>query len=140
MRPERQRVRRCRGGWLSFELLLVLPILAGLLLATLEFSFVLSANHKLKEACRQAARVAARPCNSGLVREELMQETIERVLRSPQLIDAYSFAFEPGRMTGDEVIVQLRLPMAATAPDMLAVFGLSLKGRELNALAVVQKE
>ena len=136
----RRRRRIRRGAIFSFELLIVLPVLVGILLATIELSLLLHSNCRLKEASRLACRVAARPCHDAEARNLAIRQAIEEVLRRPSLIRSCNCQFDSGRFPGDVVVVQLSLPMKAAAPDLLAVLGFGLKERTLIARTVMYKE
>jgi hypothetical protein len=134
------RRRRRHGAIFSFELLIVLPVLVGILLATIELSLLLHSNCRLKEASRLACRVAARPCHHLEDRERAIRKAIEHALHRPNLVRSYECQFDSGRFPGDVVFVQLSLPMKAAAPDLLAVIGFGLKDRRLYSRTVMYKE
>lgn len=128
------------------ELLLALPVLGVLLLGLVEVSFLLSAQNQLQVACHQACRAGTQPTPGptahawqALLRQEV-HAAADRVLHKPHLRKAKELRFEPGLHTGDPVRVQMRLPMSAAAPDLLAPFGFRLKGRHLYAECVMRKE
>jgi hypothetical protein len=133
-------VRR-RGGIFSIEMMMVLTILIPVMFALTEFSLLWSANHTLKAASYAAAREASLPAVNDDAREIAARAAAERVLGEDKFIDAYELAeFDPGLHTGDPVIVRLRLPMSSAAPDLLAMIGLSIENRQLQAQSVMRRE
>jgi hypothetical protein len=134
------RTRPRKGAIQTVELLLVLPILLGLLFAIIEFGLLLSANQRLKMASQLACRVGTLPADDPVEREQAIRRAAKGALGKPHLIRAHRLEFDAGRYTGDPVVVEIRLPMKAAAPDLLAVLGLGLKDRELLARTVMRKE
>jgi len=137
----RPRPRSCRrGAVLSIELLFAAPILLVLVFAIVEFGLLWSANHRVKAASQVACRIATLPASDP---EELRQEMLaatSRVLQHPVFVQQHRISLESGAHAGDAVIVEVRLPMSATAPDLLRIFGFKLKGRDLVARTVMRKE
>jgi len=138
IRRRRQRVRA--GAILSLELLWVLPILVGIFFAIVEFSLLLSASHQVKLASRAACRVATLPAANRHEMEQAVRCAAERALAKRHLVEAYQLTICSGRHTGDPVVVEIRVPMCAAAPDVLTIVGFRLKGRELVARTVMRKE
>lgn len=128
------------GGLFSLELLVVIPVVFGLVLAIIEFGMIWSAIHQVEAASRAACRVATLPVRDPVELEQAVVDAAERVLRKPKLIAAYRLSLSPGQHTGDPVVVQIQLPMNAAAPDLLAAIGFSLKRRQLRAETVMRKE
>jgi len=135
-----RRGRSRKGVLLSTELLFVLPILAGLLFAMVEFSMLLSAKQQLKSASRLACRVASLPAADPARLDHAVRRAAEKGLVRASLIENYELRFDPGQNTGDEVVAEVRVPMRAAAPNLLSVIGFNLKGRHLTARTVMRKE
>jgi len=139
-RKNRVAKHRRRGVLVSAELTLALPIVVILLCAVVELSMLWSVNHLVKAASQAGCRVACLPSGHPTDSETAAYETVANVLGKQRLVDAHFVTLEPGRFTGDPVICEVRLPMGAAAPNMLAMFGFSLEGRELVARTVMRKE
>ncbi len=131
---------RRRGVLVSAELTLALPIVVILLCAVVEMSMLWSANHLIKAASQAGCRVASLPSTNPADSETSAYQTVANVLGKQRLVEAHFVALELGEFTGDPVICEVRMPMGAAAPNMLAMFGFSLEGRELVARTVMRKE
>ena len=160
--------RKRLGALLSIELVIALPILLIVILASVEFTFMLLGSQALTAAANVGARQAALPSTSSSQVEDTVYmalsswrwaqnkndlavvvyvdqddngqiENDERVFQTNTLSDAAEvLANAP---TGTVVQVTLRLPAPAAAPDLLGIFpGLSIKGQELTASFVTRKE
>ena len=127
---------RRRGAVLSMELLLVLPIVAGLLLALVEFSMLWSANQRVKLAANAGARVASFS-GSNL---PAVEQAAALALNKRSLLQTMQVAVQGGQHTGDLVCVRVAVPMRAAAPDLLSLFGFSLANRQLSAETIMRKE
>lgn len=138
--PLVRRPARRRGALFCAELLFVLPIVVGLLIAMVEFGLVSMANQRVKAASAAACRVATLPSHSLEATQLAAEAAAVRALDSPALARAYELELVPGLLTGDPVVCEVRLPMTAAAPDALRFFGFSLQGRELSARTVMRKE
>lgn len=119
---------RRRRGLLSIELVLTLPILLFLLLGLFEFSLLFYARSSVVEASRAGARAATL---SGMDQEQVERE-VRRIL-PPALRDECQVDYQPGKRSGERVIVGVRVPMLAAAPDLLWVIGYSLEHQDLYA-------
>lgn len=126
---------RGRRGILSMELVLTLPILMLLLLAIFEFSFLMSARSEVVEASRAGARLATL---HGVWEEEIQQE-VQRAL-GPKFGPAAIVESHLGTYSGEEVIVTVRVPMSAAAPNLLWPVGFNIQGQELVAQTRMVKE
>jgi hypothetical protein len=129
-----------RRGLATLELILVLPLLLGLVLAAVEFGMIWSASQRVQMACATACRVGTRPCENLTVLNNQVQLAAQTSLISQALVQSYSLNFFPGANTGDPVIVELKVPMSAAAPDLLQMFGFSLKKRFLYSRIIMRKE
>ena len=130
------RTDRRRGAILSMELIFVLPIVIGLLFAIVEFSMLWTASHLVKSASTAGCRVATFPGSNAAA----VQESVAMALGRPALIQNCQVEVRGGVNSGDEVLVAVRVPMAAAAPDLLGFFGFRLQDRTLEAQTVMRKE
>ena len=132
--------RKRRGMLLSYELLWVLPILGGVFFAVVEFGLIWSAQHQMTAASQVGARVASLPAESPQVRELAVRQAVDLALAGTGLGGAYRLELVAGESSGDLVVVKLLAPMEQAAPDLLAMAGLSLRGRQLIAQSVARRE
>lgn len=137
-------VPRSRRGILTFELLLILPILLIVVLAAVQFSLTLQARQQLVAASREGCRVAALGGDLGEV-----ERTVRKTLGSGRLADAdieltdEAGAAIPAGMSvpsGESVSVWLRLPTVHVVPDLLRFMGYSIKNDELVARTLMRRE
>ena len=140
------RLRRCgrhrirRGAILSYELILVVPIVVALGVALVEFGLLWAGAHKVHLAAEVACRVGTRPCENLLVLDKAVRQAAEAALVDKRLAADHRLTFVAGAHTGDPVTVEIRAPMTAASPDMLAVFGFSLQKRYFDSRVVMSKE
>jgi hypothetical protein len=137
-RPLTERTRqpaRHRSGVLSLEVVLVLPILLVLLCGLFEISMLMFSRSELVEASRAGARLGTL---SGVTYEEVQWEATRAAGR--RLGPVVEVDAQLGQVSGDEVIVTVRAPMSAAAPDLLWPVGFGLQGRELIAQTRMRKE
>lgn len=132
--------RRRRGVLFSYELLWVLPVLGGVFFAVLEFGLILAAQHRMTAASQLGARVASLPAVTPRCRELAVRAAVDLALAHSGLAGAYQLELMAGESSGDLVVVHLRAPMTAAAPDLLAIAGFSLRGRQLSAQSVARRE
>lgn len=136
-RTGRRRNRRIRkGALLTMELLLVLPIVVGLLLAIVEFGLLWQANAQLKLASEAGCRIASLPGSD----ERAVHAAIDAALVHEGLIAGRRVSIAGGDCSGEPVAVEIRLAMRAAAPDLLAFIGFGLGEEELFARTVLRKE
>lgn len=124
-----------KGGFVSIEVILVLPMFMLLLLGLCEFSLLMSARGTVVDAARAGARYATL---HGVNDEEISDE-VRRSLSGP-LGKYVRVDSQVGEFSGDEVLVRVRVPMAAASPDLLWPIGYSIRNRELVAEARMLKE
>jgi Flp pilus assembly protein TadG len=127
----RSRKRSRAGAVFSLELLLVLPILMTICFALVELSLLLMGMQRVQAASSAACRVATLPTNDVVLLDIAMDEAAEGALGTDSMIDNYVIASNIGPYTGDPVVVQITVPMAAAAPNLLKIIGFSLEGRYL---------
>lgn len=128
-------LHRRRKGFLSLELIFVLPMLLLLLLGLFQFSILFSARGDLVDAARAGARLATLHGVDQIHVETEIQRTL-----SPQLARYARIDTVIGEYSGEEVLVRIRVPMAAATPDLLWPIGYSIRQRELIAEARMLKE
>lgn len=124
-----------RRGWLSMELVFVLPILLFMLLGMLEFSLLFFARSEVTEAARTGARTAML---AGVTEEEVIAAI--RSTLSQRLHRGLSIHVDLGEQSGDPVGVAVRVPMHNASPDLLWPIGYSLDGQYLYAETSYLKE
>jgi hypothetical protein len=117
------------------ELAMTLPILGIVLLALFEFCVLFFARGTLVEACRIGARKATL---SGIQVEQIEDE-VRKVL-APHLQSGLVVEASSNGKSGDVVVVAVRVPMSAAAPDLLWPVGITLEGRYLYAETRMIKE
>ncbi|MBX7105494.1 MAG: pilus assembly protein [Gemmataceae bacterium] len=126
-----------RRAALAVELLLALPVLLAVLLATVEFSVFLSARQQVTSAAREAARVAALGGSADDV-----QTSVARFL-GPNVAEIQSKLTDDNGdplPVGDPVTVVVTVPTFKMVPELLGFIGFSLRGTEISARAVMRKE
>ncbi|WP_437224855.1 TadE family protein [Planctomicrobium sp. SH661] len=117
------------------ELVFTLPILFVLLLGIFEFSFLMYARSDVVQASRAGARLAAL---NGVWPEDVQSEVGRALAGKYQ--STYKVQSTLGKYPGDEVIVTVRVPMSAAAPNLLWPLGYNLVGRDLIAETRMLKE
>ena len=126
---------KARKGFVSIEVVLVLPMFMLLLLGLCEFSLLMTARGTVVDAARAGARYATlHGVNQNAVGDE-----VRRSLSGP-LGKQAQVETRIGEYSGDEVLVRVRVPMAAASPDLLWPVGYSIRNRELVAEARMLKE
>jgi hypothetical protein len=121
-------------------LLLVLPILGALCFGIAELSLLLMGMQRVEAASSAACRVATLPASDPVVLEQAVRRAAAEALGKVSLVRAHEIQFELGQFPGDPVVVEVRVPMTAAAPDLLRVLGFSLQGRQLASRTVMRKE
>ena len=126
-----------RPGILALELLLVLPILLGILLAMIEFSMILSARQQVTIAAREGVRVAALGGS-----ENDVKNVLSRVLGSRNWQFRVTMTDEGGNplLPGEPMELVISVPTGDVVPDLLKFIGFSVKDTRLGARAVMLKE
>lgn len=133
-----------RPASVTLEALLVLPVLLVVVLGGVELGLLVSTRHQLWGACREVGRLAA--CGHERVRLEgvLAQYLGEASSSKAELILADEngqTVFQPSDIPSGQIIsVTLRLPATSAAPDLLRVFGLSLRDQIMEARTVWRRE
>jgi Flp pilus assembly protein TadG len=128
------------GALLSLELLLVLPVLGLVGAGFLEFSLLLMGMQRVQTASSAACRVGPLPAGDAADQQQAMHEAAERALGTTGLAASFEIQSQVGQFAGDPVVVEVRAPMSAAAPDLLKVIGFGLEGRQLTARAQMCKQ
>lgn len=141
IRPRRRAVAFRRRGVLSLEMILVLPILLIVVLATVEFGMLLASG----QAVNAAASVGAREATLPGATPAKVQDAVRRAVASWRFanrLDAVQIspAHPQDARTGDPVKVTVSVDSLAAAPNLLRFVGVSLKGQKLSASFVLRKE
>jgi TadE-like protein len=132
--PEKAEQKK-RSGFLTMELVMVLPILLIILFALFEFSILFYARGNVSEASRAGARTASLP---GVDQEEIRRDVL-RILK-PRMRSLADIEVEQGKYSGDPVSVTVRVPMRIVSPDLLWPIGYSLKNRDFISETRMMKE
>jgi hypothetical protein len=132
--------RQPAGAINTLEVLVALPILVLVAVAILEFSLLWSANLRVKEASRAAARVVSLPAANFAELQQAATRAAVQALADARLANNLQLHVEPGAHTGDLVMAEVVVPMTAASPDLLDFFGFSLRDRVLVGQTVMRKE
>lgn len=130
------RRRSRRGAVLSTELILLVPITFGLLMALAEFSMLWLANERVVAAAQAACRTATLPGATT----QAVQQAAASALGKPVLISQATIEVTWAAHAGEPVWVEVRLPMRSAAPDLLGFLGFGLGDRQIVAQCVMRKE
>jgi hypothetical protein len=133
--PFRQTIQRHRRGMMSMELLLTLPLLMLLLMGIFEFSFLMYARGDVVQASRAGARLATL---NGVWPEDV-QEEVGRSLGG-RFRNSFQVETQLGEFPGDEVIVTVKVPMTAVAPNLLWPLGYDIQKQQFVAQTRMLKE
>ena len=131
----RKKKRPQRNGIMSMELVLTLPLLMLVLFAVFEYSLLFYARGDVVEASRIGARAASYP---GASVEMIEQSVVEAL--GPQLGQDANVYTQLGEFSGDGVVVVVKVPMTAAAPDLLWPIGFGLRGRYLISKTYMEME
>jgi Flp pilus assembly protein TadG len=108
------------------ELVLTLPILFLLLLASFEFMLLFYSRSLIVEASRAGARKATLPGT----KESDVESEVRQIL-VPRLQQGMQVSVDFGEWSGDVVTVSVQVPMSSASPDLLWPIGLGLNGQNL---------
>jgi Flp pilus assembly protein TadG len=138
---KRKGTRRTRkGAVFSLELLLVLPILLTVSFGLVELSLLLMGMQRVQAASSAACRVGTLPASDPVAQRQAMEHAAVAALGAARLVAAYEMKSHVGQYAGDPVVVEVRVPMTAGAPDLLRMIGFSLQGRQLAAQTQMCKQ
>lgn len=124
-----------RRGFMSFELVMTLPVFGLVLMGLFEFSLLFFARGDLVEAARVGARKAALP---GVTDADVEAE-VRRVLPR-HLENTMQVSVTPALHAGEVVTVQVWADMSSAAPDLLWPIGITLQDQQLYAAAHMIRE
>lgn len=133
---------------LSIELIVVLPLLLAILLASVEFGILLMAAQGVSAAANVGAREAALPSATEAqvyaAVDAAVQGWVWRNYSEVVIFVNGAAVSSPGQLaaapTGSVVSVQVSVPMDRAAPKLLNSFGITLMGKELASTYVTRKE
>jgi Flp pilus assembly protein TadG len=146
--------RSRKGAVLSLELIMVMPILLMVLLATVEFGILLMSSQGVGAAAAVGSRNAALPSSSrASVVSAVDSALVGYVWKNTRQIEVFvdsgaGFVKDtavPGTLlqnapSGSVVSVTVNVEMDNAAPDLLKYFGLSLNNKYLRTTYVTRKE
>ncbi|WP_254511048.1 TadE/TadG family type IV pilus assembly protein [Anatilimnocola floriformis] len=145
--------RRTRqGAVLALELIMVLPILLMVLLATVEFGILLMSSQGVGAAAAHGSRNSALPSSSKASVEAAVnaaldgyiwqsaQETVIYVDSGGGFVKDISGTVLSSAPSGSIVSVTVNVESDQAAPDLLKYFGISLAGKEITTTYVTRKE
>jgi len=118
------------------ELVLVLPIVLGLLFATVEIGMLWSSGQRVKEAAAAGCRVAGFRGGS----EAAVRRAVETTLGRKALTTNYTLRITQPPENPQEVCVAVSVPMTVSAPDLLCFLGFSLSDRTLSSESIMRRE
>lgn len=124
-----------RRGALSFELLLILPVILLILWGVIEFSLCLAAQQRVSAAAREAARMAAvgaSPVEIETAANASLGPGLARRAQTDVADRTMQFNGKPGQQV---VVVQVNVPDGAGGPQL---FGFGSDG--IIAQVVMRKE
>ena len=140
------------GAMLSIELIIVLPILLAILLASVEFGILIMAQQGVGAAANMGAREAAKPSSSKSSVEAAVAAAVQgwKWKNDDEIVIYVDGVKDTGSLlatapTGATVSVTVNVAMNKAAPDLLNTFGIKLAAtlghpRELTATYVTRKE
>lgn len=146
--------RNRTGAALSLELIMVMPILLLVLLATVEFGILLMSSQGVGAAAAVGSRNAALPSSSRAsvvsAVDTALSGYIWKNFRQVEVFVDSGSGFQkdtpvPGTLlanapSGSVVSVTVNVEMDEAAPDLLKYFGISLNGKYLTTTYVTRKE
>jgi hypothetical protein len=136
MRPRRLHPRSDRAGSVSFEALLVIPVLLLVVLGLVEFSMELTAEQKLAEASGLAARTGS------LGRSDDDIKAAVKATLGPKQYEKVNVVTRRWKdvKAGDMIEVRVELPAKAASLNLLRTIGIDLSGETLTGRTVMRVE
>lgn len=148
--PLRPRTSRRKGAVLSIELVMALPILLVVLLATVEFGILLMATQGVGAAANVGSRAAALPSSTRASVYAAVDNALSGwiwrgrhevvIFVNGARVTPTSPDFLASASTGAVVSVTVNVDMDDAAPDLLRYFGISIAGKEITTTYVTRKE
>lgn len=146
--------RRTRtGAVLALELIMVMPILLMVLLATVEFGILLMASQGVGAAAAHGSRNSALPSTStasvtaavataldGYIWQGTEEVVIYVDAGGGFVLDTPGNNVLENAPSGSIVSVTVNVESDQAAPDLLKYFGISLAGKEITTTYVTRKE
>ena len=144
---EAYRSYRSRDGVLTLELIMTLPILLAVGLATVQFSMMLLGSQAISAAAYSGVRTASLPGTSAISAFDAVHHALDGwsfqndvevlifVNDQPELTEPLIAA-----TTGDKVSVTVRVKAAKVAPNALRLIGISIADTDLQQTFVMRKE
>jgi Flp pilus assembly protein TadG len=123
----------------AVELLLALPFLAGVLLAAVEFSLLLTAQQELLAASREGARVASQG-GTQIDVVQAAQQVLPGSLSGATVTAVLADSTGQPLASGQPVSVLVSIPATQAVPDLLAFVGFSVAGDTIAGQTVMRKE
>ena len=148
-KPSRTFARQRRGGALTVELVLTLPLLLVVLLAVIQFSMLLISSQAVSVAASVGVRQASLPSAgassvSSAVFQSLTGWKFQGDAEVVIYVNGVSEASSPGTLamanTGDLVSVTVNVPSIEASPDLLNLIGFSIADQTLTATYVMRRE
>lgn len=143
--------RRSRtGAVLALELIMVMPILLMVLLATVEFGILLMSSQGVGAAAAHGSRNAALPSSSRASVVSAVDSALSGYIWQSKaevvvFVDGIKDTPVPGTLlanapSGSIVSVTVNVKMNDAAPDLLKYFGISVATKSLTTTYVTRKE
>lgn len=139
--------RRQRRGFLTFEMMLVLPVLLVVILAVVEFSMLLLSSQAVAGAASVASRQATLPgadaadvqaaATQALAGWKFAGDVTTQITVNgiPESSSPLSLA-----ATGDVIAVTVEVPSLSAVPDVLRYIGITLAGKTITTTYVAPRE
>jgi len=147
---KKRRPRNLRRAVLSVELVLTLPILLTVVLAMTQFAILLMSTQTISAAANVGAREASLPSATVASTTAAVQRAVAgwQFAGSADLtVNVQARDGDTGvaknladAVTGDVVLVQVKVPSIEAAPNLLKFIGLSIEDQWLQSTTVVRKE
>jgi Flp pilus assembly protein TadG len=112
-----------RRGVGAFEVMLILPVILLMLLAGVQFSMMLTAEDKVAESSRQAARAAAASGDKAAIHGAVKNCLGSEVYSKATIAIKYLDTDEASSFTGQSVQVTVSVPCKEMAPNYLKLIG-----------------
>lgn len=136
LRHRRHRLADGRPGSVTFEAMLVIPVLLVVVVGLVEFAMTLTAEQKLAEASGLAARVGSLGRSEDDIKQAVKASLGQRQFETAKVStrrwrDAHA---------GDLIEVRIDLPAKAATLNVLRPIGIDLSGETLTGRTVMRVE